>query len=111
MIILYHSLSEPRLYSGVLASIVGGVITYGYLDPIFSSINMPLATAALTMLALGAAAIGMCFGVLLPLVFPGACFGAIVAIFIVFFDPFFTIKYMAYVCPLLVGVGGVIGLR
>ena len=75
------------------------------------SVNMPLATNALYILAFGSAAIGMSFGVLLPLVFPGITFGLIFAILIGFFAPYVTAKYMLIVYPIAAVIGCLIGIK
>ena len=72
---------------------------------------MALASVAFQLLVLGAGLIGMSFGVLLPIVFPGACFGAILAVLIGFFDPNFTVKYMVCVCPFLLCIWALIGTK
>ena len=107
----FHCFSQPRLFSGVLTALVAGSITHACLAPIFATSRLPVATAALDFLAYAAAAVGMCFGVLLPLVFPGACFGAILAVLIGFFEPFFTVQYMMYIYPTLVVIGALVGLK
>ena len=103
--------SEPRLYTGYLTGLVTGSLAYGYLDPIFKEVDMPLADVALVILALGSASIGICFGVLMPKFFPGACFGAVLAVLVGFFDPYYTLMYMPYVYPSLVFIGAMIGIK
>ena len=72
---------------------------------------MPLATVALHILAIGAACIGMCLGVLLPLVIPGVCFGASAAILIGFFMPNFAMLYMSIFCPTMALFGGLLSIK
>uniref|UniRef100_A0A7S1UZ62 1,3-beta-glucan synthase n=2 Tax=Grammatophora oceanica TaxID=210454 RepID=A0A7S1UZ62_9STRA len=66
---------EPRLYSGVLTAIVSGFLSYTFLEPLFRPVGMDLAIVALYVLSLYSACVGMSLGVLLPIVFPGFCFG------------------------------------
>ena len=47
----------------------------------------------------------------MPKFFPGACFGAALAVLVGFFDQYFAIKYMSYVYPSLVLLGALIGLK
>lgn len=89
---------------------MAGSLTFGYMDPIFASVNIPLATTALYILSYGAAAVGMCFGVLLPLLFPGACFGTILSILVGFFVPSFTAN-IVYVYPVLALLGALAGVK
>ena len=69
---------------------------------------MPLATAALNIMSLGAAAVGMCFGVLLPIIFPGACLGTIVTILVGFFVPSLNVSFLY---PIAALIGALIGTK
>ena len=80
-------------------------MAFSFLEPLFSSVGMPLATVSLHILAVGAACVGMCLGILLPFVMPGACLGGIVAILLGFLFPSLASLYMIYVAPLLVLLG------
>lgn len=103
--------SKPRFYSGVITCFLCGTFAYGYLEPLFSSVGMPLATVALYILAFLAAAVGMCLGVLLPIFFPGLCFGALMAILIGCFIPDITSHEMRILCPTLTVAFGLASLR
>lgn len=81
-------------------------MAFSFLEPLFTAVGMPLATAALYVLAFGAASIGMCLGILLPLILPGACFGVSVAILIGFFVPAAFTQYMG----IFIGVTGFVGM-
>lgn len=72
---------------------------------------MPLATVALYILAFGAACIGMCLGVLLPMVLPGICFGTWLAILLGMFLPNYTMLYMNIALPLAALVGAIFSVR
>ena len=73
---------------------MGGALAYIYMEPLFSSVGMPLATVALYVLSIGAASVGMCLGVLLPLPFPGICFGASLTVFAAMFISFSSVSFM-----------------
>jgi len=104
------SINRPRISSGVMTALVGGVLTFGYLELLFTSVAMPLATVSLYVLAVTAAIVGMCLGILLPFHFPGVCFGVCFATLIGFFLPPLTTNQvqllsfgLAFVCALLSG--------
>mmetsp|Transcript_1310 Transcript_1310/g.1888 ORF Transcript_1310/g.1888 Transcript_1310/m.1888 type:complete len:2118 (-) Transcript_1310:113-6466(-) len=102
--ILYYaseSTSKPRFYSGVLTAALGGCLSFSFLYPLFASVGMSLSMVALHVLAAGAMAVGMCLGVLLPKILPGACFGATLAILSGFFLGEFAQDYMGFLFPLL----------
>ena len=86
-------------------------MTYSFIEPLFSSVGIPLAIVALHVLTIGAATVGLCFGVLLPKVLPGACFGASFAILISLFLPYSSFVYAMVLCPALALVGGVISIK
>jgi callose synthase len=72
--------SKPRLFSGYLTAITSGFLTFTFLEPLFKPVGMDLAIVALYVLSINAAFVGMCLGVLLPLIMPGVCFGSSVAL-------------------------------
>ena len=72
--------SQPRLFSGITAAITSGFVTFTFLEPLFVPVGMDLAIVALYILSINAAFVGLCLGVLLPLVLPGVCFGVSVAL-------------------------------
>jgi callose synthase len=47
---------------------------------LFKPVGMDLAIVALYVLSINAAFVGMCIGVLLPLIMPGVCFGSSLAL-------------------------------
>jgi callose synthase len=61
---------------------VTGFLTYTYLQPLFFPVGLEIAIVALYVLAINAACVGMSLGVLLPLVFPGLCFGVATALLV-----------------------------
>lgn len=81
-------------------------MAFSFLQPLFTAVGMPLATVALYVLAFGAASIGMCLGILLPLILPGVCFGVSVAILIGFFVPAAFAQYMG----IFIGATGFVGM-
>jgi len=103
--------SQPRFYSGILTGLVAGSLTFGNLDPIFLSINMPLATTALYVLTYAAFLVGMCFGVLIPILLPGACLGTIVAVLLGMFFPSTLLPYMNVFSPALAAVGALMSIK
>lgn len=76
-----------RFYSGAITFVLGGALAFTYLEPLFHSVGMPLATVALFILSIISASVGMCLGVLLPLLLPGACFGCLLVLLISIFLP------------------------
>lgn len=58
-----------------MTAIVGGFITYAYLEPIFSEVKADAATVFLYIVAIDGALVGMSLGVLIPMFLPGICFG------------------------------------
>jgi len=81
------SIKQHRFASGVMTALLGGVLAFGYLELLFLSAAFPLATVALYILAIAAASVGLCLGVLLPLPFTGVCFGVCLATLLGFFLP------------------------
>eukprot|EP00567_Pseudictyota_dubia_P000459 CAMPEP_0197467590 /NCGR_PEP_ID=MMETSP1175-20131217/65644_1 /TAXON_ID=1003142 /ORGANISM="Triceratium dubium, Strain CCMP147" /LENGTH=2205 /DNA_ID=CAMNT_0043003667 /DNA_START=287 /DNA_END=6905 /DNA_ORIENTATION=+ len=69
------STSQARLYSGVIAATVSGVLCYSYLEYLFVSVGTELSMVALYVLTACGALLGMSLGVLLPKPMPGACAG------------------------------------
>jgi len=69
------AMRNTRFFVGFLTALSSGIIAYIYLGPVFEAVGIPLATVALYILSIGAASIGMCLGVLLPIPLPGICFG------------------------------------
>lgn len=106
-----ESTSKPRFYSGIVSAVLGSCLSYSFLEPLFTSVGMPLATVALYILAFGAACIGMCLGVLLPMVLPGICFGTWLAILLGMFLPNYTMLYMNIALPLAALVGAIFSVR
>lgn len=78
--VLSINCSQPRFFSGLLTAIVSGFLTYTFLQPLFVPVGLELAIVALHILSINAALVGMSLGVLLPVIFPGLCFGAAVAL-------------------------------
>ncbi len=72
---------------------------------------MPLATVALYTLAMGASCVGMCLGVLLPLIVPGACAGGVLSILVGMLAPKITTLYFGLICPFMVLVGALLSYK
>jgi callose synthase len=68
------------LYSGFIFAGVAGFLTYAFLEPLFVPVGSETAMVFLYILSIDAAMVGMSLGVLLPLVFPGVCLGASLAL-------------------------------
>ncbi|KAI2501722.1 1-3-beta-D-glucan synthase [Fragilaria crotonensis] len=73
--------SQQRLFSGFLTAVVSGFLTFTFLEPLFFPVGLEVAIVALYILSINAAFVGMSLGVLLPLIFPGLCFGVAVSLF------------------------------
>jgi hypothetical protein len=100
--------SKPRFYSGVLTAILGWILAVSFLEPLLS-VGLGLATVALHTLALCATAVGMCLGVLLPVIMPGACLGVTLTTLGGFFFPIMT--NLVYVCPIMVAIGSILSFK
>ena len=59
---------------------VAGFLTYTFLEPLFVPVKSETAMVFLYILSIDAAMVGMALGVLLPLIFPGVCLGASMAL-------------------------------
>lgn len=95
----------------MLTALLGGILAFSFLEPLFLSVGMPLATVALYTLAMGASCVGMCLGVLLPLIMPGACLGATLSILVGLFFPTLANLYLSILCPLMVAVGALLSFK
>ena len=84
---------NPRYFSGILTAILSGFITYIFLEPMFDSVGMKLGIVALWILSINATFVGMCLGVLLPLLFPGICLGINLAVLV---GCFINISYVYF---------------
>jgi len=71
-----HAPNKSRLYVGYVTAIFSGMLTFTYLDPLFSEIGLALATVALYILAILGTTVGMAIGVLLPKPCIGGVLGA-----------------------------------
>ena len=88
--LLFENFRNPRLSSGIVTALIGGVLALSYLELLFTSVAMPLATVALYILVITSASIGMCLGLVLPIHVPGLCFGVSFATLLGFFLPSIT---------------------
>jgi hypothetical protein len=68
--------SKRRLFSGLLTAVWSFFLVFSFLEPLFAPIGSEVAMVFLYLLGLFGAGVGMSLGVLLPTLFPGACFGA-----------------------------------
>ncbi|GKZ01468.1 hypothetical protein MPSEU_001097400 [Mayamaea pseudoterrestris] len=73
---------ERRLFSGLLTAVYGFFLVYTYLEPLFAPVGSEVAMVFLCLLGVLGSGVAMSLGVLLPALFPGACFGASLALFI-----------------------------
>lgn len=71
-----HAPNKSRLYVGYVTAIFCGMLSFTYLDPLFSEIGLALATVALYILAILGTLVGMSIGVLLPKPCIGGVLGA-----------------------------------
>ena len=86
---------NPRFYTGVLSAIVGGAYTFALLLPVFNYIELSLGSVALYVLTMGATAVSMCAGILLPRPLAGTAFGAAATVIIgMFLQP---LSYFPYI--------------
>lgn len=58
-----------------MTAIFAGFLTLTFLEPLFVPVGSEVAIVFLYILSIYAATVGMSLGVLLPLLFPGVCFG------------------------------------
>lgn len=79
---------------------MAGFLTFTFLEPLFVPVGSETAMVFLYILALNGAAVGMALGVLLPLIFPGACLGASLALLGVAFAGVWN----GYLFPVIAGV-------
>lgn len=96
--------SNRRLNTGYLTALLSGFLTFTYLEPLFVPINSETAMVFLYILAFNGAMVGMSLGVLLPLVFPGACLGGMAALFLTSTSGLWN----AFVFPISAGVLAVV---
>jgi callose synthase len=97
--------SHPRYFSGLLSAALSGFITYVFLEPLFVPVGLNLAMVALWVLSINATLVGMSLGILLPLIFPGLCFGTTAALLIgIFVNPQNTLYF-----PVVGGACGLVG--
>ena len=59
---------------------VAGFVTYTFLEPLFVPVRSEIAMVFMYILVVDSAMVGMALGVLLPLIFPGVCLGALVGL-------------------------------
>lgn len=76
---------KRRLYTGFLTAVFAGFLTFTFLEPLFVPVGSEVATVFLYVLAIYAATVGMSLGVLLPLLFPGMCFGGALGLLVATF--------------------------
>ena len=65
-----------------MTAILSGFLSFIFLEPLFEPVGIELAHVALYVLAINASMVGLSLGIMLPTVFPGACFGASLALLI-----------------------------
>jgi len=63
-----------------LSTVFSGFLVYTYLEPLFVPIGLLTAMIFLYVLAALGGLVGMALGVLLPVLFPGICFGGSLAL-------------------------------
>ena len=71
-----------RFFSGCLAAVFSAFLTYTFLEPLFVPVDSEVAMGFLYILAINAFVVGMSLGVLLPVLFPGVCFGGSLALLV-----------------------------
>lgn len=77
-----YNIRKPRFFAGILTAVVSGSLAFTFLEPLFVPVGMNLSVVALYILTINAAGVGMCLGVLLPTVTPGACFGVALSLLV-----------------------------
>jgi callose synthase len=65
-----------------VTSLCSVFLIYTFLEPLFVPVGSDVAMVFLYILALDGILVGMSLGVLLPLLLPGACFGATLSLFV-----------------------------
>lgn len=98
---------KQRLFSGFVSAVTAGFLTFAYLEPLFVPVGSEVAMVFLYMLSINGAMVGMSLGVLLPMLFPGLCAGASLALFIC--CCFSVMLKSFYFFPLTAGVLAAIG--
>lgn len=102
--IMFWSHRKQRLFSGFLTACLGFFLTFTFLEPLFDPVNSDTAFVFLYVLAIYGATVGGSLGVLLPLVFPGICFGAVLALLIGSFFQHITYVANQQYFPIVGGV-------
>lgn len=74
--------STQRLFSGTLSAVFAGFLTYTYLEPLFVPVGSDTAMVFLYILSINASLVGLSLGVLLPVIFPGFCFGSAIVLLV-----------------------------
>ena len=59
---------------------VAAFVTYTFLEPLFVPVRSEIAMVFMYILVFDSAMVGLALGVLLPLIFPGVCLGALVGL-------------------------------
>ena len=59
---------------------VAAFVTYTFLEPLFVPVRSEIALVFMYILVFDSAMVGMALGVLLPLIFPGVCLGALIGL-------------------------------
>lgn len=96
--------SKRRLYAGVLSAIFSGFLVYTFLEPLFVPVNSDTAMVFLYILTLNGSAVGMSLGVLMPSLFPGACFGGCVGLLGIVLSGTLNV----YMSPIVCGVAAAV---
>lgn len=76
------TISQERLYSGIIAAVVSGALVFTFLEPLFDVVGIELAVVALYILVVAGSLVGLSLGVFLPTLFSGACAGVAFSAFI-----------------------------
>jgi len=101
---------KGRFYSGAISGVVCSVLSFSFLAPVFLSIKLELAEVALYILTVFAAAVGMCVGVLLPVLSMSAGLGlSIVMMAGIYFSP--SIVNFAIVGPISAMIASIVALK
>lgn len=73
---------RQRLFSGFLSAGLACFLTHTFLEPLFVPVKKDAAMIFLDVLSIYGATVGLSLGVLLPLLLPGVCWGASLAMLI-----------------------------
>lgn len=102
---------KRRLYSGITFAGVAGFVTYTFLEPLFVPVRSEIAMVFMYILVFDSAMVGMALGVLLPLIFPGVCLGALVGLLGVVLSSTWNAYFFPIIGAVLAGIFAIVSSR